>query len=261
MWRPVPSGGIILRMQEIDFHRRLFRPGTLIDVGAHDGGLTLPLAELPGARVLAFEPLPEAFGRLQAAFRDRYGGTVPTHVELSNEALGEADGRIVLEVPVVGGVAQQQWASVVKDYEAIRAADPRIEAVQRLDVKQRTLDGLGLTDVTAIKIDVEGAEEEVLRGARATLLRCRPILSIEIEERHRSGSLHAVPAFLTGMGYRGFYEFWGEWWPIEAFDPAQMQRGSASPAAFEVSDPYVFCFYFLPEKRVAELAQLARLPR
>lgn len=240
-------------MQEIEFHRRLFRPGTLIDAGAHDGGLTLPLAELPGARVMAFEPLPEAFARLQAAFRAHYGGTVPAHVQLLNAALGEADGRIGLEVPSVGGVAQQQWASVVKDYEAIRATDPRIDAVQRIDVKLQALDGFGLTDVTAIKIDVEGAEEEVLRGAEATLLRCQPILSIEIEERHRPGSLQAVPAFLAELGYRGFYEFWGDWRPIEGFDPALMQRGSPSPAAFDVSDPYVFCFYFLPEYRIPEL--------
>jgi FkbM family methyltransferase len=247
-------------MEELEFHRRLSRPGTLVDAGAHDGGLTLPLAALPGARVIAFEPLPTAFARLQGAFRAAYGGTVPAHVALRQMALGAAAGEIVLEVPVVGGVAQEQWASVVKDYEAIRADDPRIDAIRRVTVQVQALDALELADVTAIKIDVEGAEEEVLRGATSTLLRCRPILSIEIEERHRPGSLRAVPALLAGLGYRGFYEFWGEWRPVDGFDPALMQRGSASPAAFEVSDPYVFCFYFVPADRVAELAQLARLP-
>ena len=54
-------------MDELAFHRALFRPGTIVDAGAHDGGLSLPLAALPGARVLAFEPLPQAFARLQAA--------------------------------------------------------------------------------------------------------------------------------------------------------------------------------------------------
>ncbi len=247
-------------MDEMAFHRRLFRPGTVIDAGAHDGGLTLPLAALPGARVIAFEPLPEAFARLQGAVRGRYGGIIPAHVTLRPMALGAVDGEVVLEVPVVGGVAQEQWASVVKDYERIRAEDPRIDAVRRVVVPLRALDGLELPDVTAIKIDVEGAEEEVLRGARATLLRCRPILSVEIEERHRPGSLRAVPALLSELGYRGFYEFWGEWRQIERFDPSVMQRGSASPASFEVSDPYVFCFYFVPDDRVAELAGLARMP-
>jgi hypothetical protein len=31
-------------MQEIEFHRALHRPGTIVDAGAHDGRLTLPLA-------------------------------------------------------------------------------------------------------------------------------------------------------------------------------------------------------------------------
>ena len=245
-------------MDELAFHRALYRPGTIVDVGAHAGALTLPLAELPDVRVLAFEPLPPAFERLVAAVRARYG-ELPGHVEPRCEALGKAAGQIALEVPVVGGVAQEQWASVVKDYETMRLADPRIEAVRRYQVPVLALDALGLADVTAIKLDAEGAEEEVLRGAADTLRRCRPVLSVEIEERHRSGSLRAIPALLAEFDYIGFYEFWGEWRDVGGFDPGVMQRGSPSPAAFEVSDPYVFCFYFVPPERRGELAQLGRL--
>lgn len=248
-------------MDELDFHRRLYRPGILIDAGAHDGVLAVPFAEWPGAEVLAFEPLPAAFARLQVAFRVRHGGAIPPHVTLHPVALGAKDGEIVLEVPVVGGAAQEQWASVAKDYRTIRAADPRIDAVRRLTVPVWALDRLELAGVTAIKIDVEGAEPELLEGALATLRRCRPVLSVEIEERHRPGSLRTVPALLAGIGYRGFFEFQGEWRPVETFDPAAMQRASPSPASFDVSDPYVFCFYFVPPDRIAELGTLARLPR
>lgn len=245
-------------MDELDFHRALARPGTVLDIGAHAGALTLPLSELPGLRVIAFEPLPTAFARLEAALQARYGG-IPAHVELRREALGDRAGDTVLEVPVVGGAAQEQWASVVKDYDGMRRSDPRIEAVRRFAVTVVRLDDLALTDVTAVKLDAEGAEEEVLRGATDTLRRCRPVLSVEIEERHRPGSLRAVPALLAGLGYLGFYEFWGEWRDIAGFDPAAMQRGSPSPASFEVSDPYVFCFYFVPPERRAELGALGRL--
>ena len=245
-------------MDELDFHRALFRPGSIVDVGAHAGALTLPLAELEGARVIAFEPLPAAFARLEAAVRARYGG-IPAHLELRGAALGAMTGEKVLEVPVVAGVAQVEWASTVKDYEAMRAGDARIEAVQRFTVPMLRLDDLALPDLTAVKLDAEGAEQEVLQGAAATLRRCRPILSIEIEERHRPGSTRAVPAWLAGLGYDGFYEFWGDWRPIEKFDPAVLQRASPSPASFEVSDPYVFCFYFVPPERRADLRRLARL--
>lgn len=245
-------------MDELDFHRALFRPGRIIDVGAHDGALTLPLAELPGARVIAFEPLPAAFARLHAAVLERYG-SIPGHLELHRAALGDRVGEINVEVPIVGGIPQEQWASTVKDYEIIRTADPRIDAVERFSVPLMRLDDLALGDITAIKLDAEGAEAEVLRGALATLRRCRPVLSVEIEERHRPGSTHTVPALLADLGYRGFYEFWGEWQPVEVFDPLHMQRASPSPASFEVSDPYIFVFYFVAPERRGELRRLARL--
>jgi len=246
-------------MDELAFHRALFRPGTLVDAGAHDGALTLPLAALPGARVLAFEPLPQAFARLTAALRAAYGGAVPPQVELYPQALGAAAGRMALSVPVVGGVAQEQWASLAKDYQAIRAADPRVEAIRRVEVEVLALDSLALPDVTAIKVDVEGAEAEMLLGAADTLRRCRPVLSVEIEERHRAGSTREVPRLLAGLGYRGFFELDGAWHDIAAFDAGTMQRASPSPASFAASDPYVFVFFVVPPERVAELATLARL--
>ncbi len=236
-------------MDELGFHRTLHRPGTLLDVGAHDGAFTLPFAALPDSRVLAFEPLPAAFGRLCAAVGDA------PHVTLRQEALGDRDGEIALTLPVLDGVPHEQWASTAKGYAAL--GDPRV-AEQRHTVKLRRLDGFGLHDLTAVKLDAEGAEYEVLRGGRETLLRCRPVLSIEIEERHREGATWAVPAYLDALGYDGFWEHWGDWRPMAAFDRATMQRASANPAVFEASDPYVFVFYFLPREHVGAMLAMLR---
>ena len=57
---------------------------------------------------------------------------------------------------------QEEWASISKDYTALREADPRIEAIETWSVPMLRLDDVGLTDVTAIKVDAEGAELEVL---------------------------------------------------------------------------------------------------
>lgn len=240
-------------MDETRFHTLLHRPGTLVDVGAHDGLITIPLARLPGSRVIAFEPLPPAFARLQAALRGAFG-TVPTHVDCRAAALGDSAGEITLAMPVLDGVAQEQWASTAKDYAAHLSARVTVE---RFAVPVERLDDLGLADLTAMKVDAEGAEYEILRGARETLLRCRPVMTLEIEERHREGSTWSVPAYLDALGYEVLFELGGEWFPVASLDRATMQRASPDPSVFEASDPYVFVFYALPREDAPAL--LARL--
>ena len=241
-------------MDEENFHRLLHRPGTLVDIGAHDGLLTIPLARLPGSRVLAFEPLPSAYARLQAALRAAFGAA-PANVECHHLALGDHQGSITLATPVLDGVAQEQWASTAKDYAAHVSARVTVE---RFTVPMRRLDDFALTDVTAIKLDAEGAEYEILRGARETLLRCRPVLTLEVEERHRAGSTYAVPAYLDALGYDVFFELKGAWHPMADLDRATMQRASPDPSVFEASDPYVFVFYALPREDSAAMLETLR---
>lgn len=236
-------------MDETTFHTLLHRPGTLVDVGAHDGLITIPLARLPGSRVLAFEPLPPAMARLRDALGDRY-----PNVECIAAALGDRAGEITLAMPVLDGVAQEQWASTAKDYAAHLSA--RV-AVRRFAVPVQRLDDHGITDLTGLKVDAEGAEYEILRGARETLLRCRPVITLEVEERHREGSTWAVPAYLDALGYEVLFELRGAWFPMAALDRATMQRASPDPSVFEASDPYVFVFYALPREHAPGM--LARL--
>ncbi|WP_424812563.1 FkbM family methyltransferase [Roseococcus sp. YIM B11640] len=238
-------------MRELDFHRALHRPGILLDIGAHDGLLTIPLAHLPGSVVHGFEPLPEAMARLREALAREFG-EVPPHVVLHGEALGNAPGEALLTLPILDGVPQEQWASLAKDYGEHASVTTRAHQVRVV-----TLDSLGLGDVTAVKLDVEGAEEEAIAGGRETLTRSRPILSVEVEERHRPGATRDVPALLGSLGYRGWFWHAGALRPLAEFDPATMQAASPDPAVFTVSDPYIFTFFFLPQE--GEAGFLARL--
>jgi FkbM family methyltransferase len=234
-------------MDEITFHTRLHRPGTILDVGAHDGLLTVPLAGLPGATVLAFEPLPSAHARLAAACAGL------GNVVLRREALGAAPGSLVLSVPVLDGVVQEQWASLAKDYAAFASVKAETHAVAVI-----TVDSLGLGDLAHMKVDAEGYEEEVLAGARETLTRCRPVISLEVEERHRAGATRDVPGLLAALGYETRFWLDGAMRPMAEFDAATMQVASADPAVFGASEPYVFTFYAWPAERSAEvLAALA----
>jgi FkbM family methyltransferase len=195
--------------------------------------------------VLAFEPLPSAHARLAAACAGL------ANVELRREALGAAPGRLMLSVPVVDGVPAEQWASLAKDYGAFASVTTETHAVAVI-----TIDSLGLSDVTHMKVDAEGFEQEVLEGARATLRLCRPVLSLELEERHRAGATRDVPALLAALGYETRFWLDGAMRPLAAFDPATMQVASPDPAVFGASDPYVFTFYAWPQERTAEVLEV-----
>ncbi|WP_158601014.1 FkbM family methyltransferase [Teichococcus wenyumeiae] len=225
-------------MDELRFLTALYRPGSLVDVGAHEGLLTLPLSRLPGARVLAFEPLPAAFARLSVACAGI------ASIELLPQALGDAPGQLTLSTPVVEGVRQEQWASLVKKFAGF---GPRVSA-EKVQVPVVTLDSFALHDLTAMKVDAEGAEYEVLRGARDTLLRCRPVMTLELEERHREGSTWAVPAFLDALDYVTCFVLEGRWWPASALDRATMQQASSDPSDYAASNPYVFNFFAWPRE-------------
>lgn len=62
-----------------------------------------------------------------------------------------------------------------------------------------TLDSFAIENVGLIKIDVEGFEEEVLKGGIETINRCRPVLYIEDDRPQKSASLRQ---FLKELGYR-----------------------------------------------------------
>ena len=66
------------------------------------------------------------------------------------------------------------------------------------------LDELGLSDVGFVKIDVEGFELSVIKGATGLLTRERPNVLVEIEQAHTSNEhIDNVFDVLSGLGYRG----------------------------------------------------------
>ena len=85
-----------------------------------------------------------------------------------------------------------------------------------LDVPCLTLDSLNLHDVGFIKIDVDGNELAVLRGATTLLTRDRPALFIELEARIQP--IRPVVSFLAERGYKGWVLPDDTWLPLSSFD-------------------------------------------
>lgn len=182
----------------------------VVDVGANVGIYMHALAKR-GAVVEAFEPQPWCVDVLRA-----YAASNP-RVHVHAVALGAEPSRAELRVPIVDGRSARGSASLVSTDRAGRA--------DTFDVEIRTLDSFGLEGVRAMKIDVEGAEVGVIRGAAETIARDQPTLLVEIERRHHSGPIDAVFTEIEAMGYRGEFLLPGRGLrPLAEFKADEHQR-------------------------------------
>src|SRR5262249_4139224 len=128
------------------------------------------------------------------------------------------------------------------DYDRDNLTPPNARA-NSIEIPIKTLDEYGLENVWFMKVDVEGHELDVLKGAQATLERCRPNLLVEIEQRHVSFPMNRVFEHLEGLGYRGHFCYRGALRPLSEFSPRQHQE-ALLPDVF--SPDYVNNFLFLP---------------
>jgi FkbM family methyltransferase len=157
-----------------------------LDIGANHGIYAYALSRLSPA-VHCFEPLAECCRYI----RSHHAANITVH----NVALSDRDGELELHVPVIGGRAVYTRASL----------DRPDGPFESRHVEVRPLDSYDLTGVGFIKIDVEGLEGSVLRGADCLLKTCHPNLLVEIDRaRHTQDSFLAVHATLQALGYQAY---------------------------------------------------------
>lgn len=193
---------------EMAIGARALRPGVCaIDVGANDGLYTHAFART-GAQVEAFEPQPACLGILRSYERHH------RNVRVHDVALGAEHGEAVLHVPRLNGAR-------VSGHARLGGVNGDAE---RHTVAVRTLDSFGFTNVAVIKVDVEGHEADVLRGAAETIRRWRPMLIVEIEQRHLSGPIERAFEEVLALGYEGSFLDDGAATPLARFDAARHQR-------------------------------------
>ncbi len=168
---------------------RLAKPGAfIVDAGANIGSMSALMGWAAGehGRLLAFEPHPDNFKLLERniALSNEQGGFA--RAEIHNTALGAAAGTAALTIPDhFGGNEGVPFIG--------EGSGKKIEvALSRLD------DFLGPAKVDLCKIDVEGYELEVLKGAAGSIEAGR-ISHIVYEDY--LGASSPVHAFLRERGY------------------------------------------------------------
>jgi hypothetical protein len=87
------------------------------------------------------------------------------------------------------------------------------------EIPMQTLDSFGFTVVDLIKVDCEGYEENVLRGAEATIVTCKPVICVE-QKRDMATRFGLKPQgaveFLKSLGYRVAEEIGGDYIMVPA---------------------------------------------
>jgi len=162
-----------------------------IDVGGNSGTYTYHMSRL-AENVITFEPNP--------FFANMIRNFGLSRVNLQQVALSGSEYEANLRIPLVGQNAEDQGMGSL-ECQAV----PNQKMSRELKVLARSLDSYNLARVSFVKIDVEGHEEAVLQGAMETIRQSRPVLLIEIEERHNPGGLLRIFARLRSERYKAFF--------------------------------------------------------
>jgi FkbM family methyltransferase len=181
------------------------RPGVAVDVGAHCGLHTIAMSRVFN-KVLSFEPNDVSYRLLQA----NVALNRLDNVTLYNRPLFSREASLALGRP------ELQENPVPRDSHNgfDLAAAPNPGSFFFLPVEEGhgmpfehvslTLDSLGLTGLDFLKIDVQGADGEVMLGGRSTIERFKPVIVFEWEDRLSENflvSLSDVKDLLGPMGY------------------------------------------------------------
>lgn len=180
-----------------------------IDVGGNLGTYAYHLSRF-AARVIVFEPNPDFI-------REMTQRGISTK-QIQQVALSDSDGMAVLRIPHTDSHGEDAGMGSLEESAVSEAATAR-----SMEVPRRTLDSYHFSSVGFIKIDVEGHEEAVLRGAIKTIEASRPNLLIEIEERHSPGSLARICEMLIPLGYTCTFVRNGKRTSITEFDAVNDQ--------------------------------------
>lgn len=185
----------LARLHLVPGHVRL-RDGLVVDVGANVGDWTLEVSRaLPGARVLALEPVPALYERLKQ--RTRHLPTVRTVRAAAHRESGSVTFHLT-QSDLFGSLLEPHAFGVSAYGDSIRKRGDIV-------VPARSLDELvGGDRVSLLKIDVQGADLPVLAGAKRALAQTQAVLiEANFVPQYEGGSTFAeIHDALTGEGFR-----------------------------------------------------------
>lgn len=167
---------------------------TVVDIGAHIG-ISIHCWAPRFQRVVAFEPMVDHYDCLKENVKKF------SNVEIHN--CGLSDETKTMRAAYRTGKNSGSFQFVTDDWQP----NPKKIQPQIYQIPSKRLDAFELEEVDLIKIDVEGWELEVLKGAKQTILKNQPTLMIEFtggnsHKSMRSYNVNEYYALIEELGYR-----------------------------------------------------------
>lgn len=225
-----------IREASLKILAEILEPGAVaVDAGSNIGAYSYNLSRLVSGSgmVFAFEPRTDVY-RLSVRMMEKLG---ISNVVIENVGLSDSPGLASLYLPPSHG------RSALFPF-------PDLDGVGMEQVNLVTLDEYlktrQLPRLDFIKIDVEGHETDVILGARESIDNHKPLIYVEVEERHLMPQGRSVRGFcdlMREIGYAGYGLYQHRLQPID-----EMLEGSHLASDLPVDLP-IANFWFLPETR------------
>ena len=153
------------RLTKLIINKVLASNSNCIDIGCYKGEiLDLLLTKSPNGTHYAFEPIPLFFNTLKT----KYNKNVIIYPFALSNSRGTSTFQYVRNDPSYSGLNKRKYNNFVPDIEEISVELRKLDDIIPVEVK-----------IDFIKIDVEGSEFGVLKGAKQTLINSKPFIVFE----------------------------------------------------------------------------------
>ena len=187
---------------EIDLLKRFIKPGTdSIDVGVYRGVYSYEMSKY-SKKVHSFEPNPLIFKYINKNLKK-----ISNNIDLYNFALSNENKVSNLRIPIRDKKMNKE--NYEEHYLMGRATVHELNNFQdyeKFEITLKKIDDFNFdNEISFMKIDVEGHEIEVIEGGKLFIKKNKPVLLVEIEERHSKKNIHHSIDYINGLGYNSYF--------------------------------------------------------
>ena len=174
-----------------------------VDVGVYRGVYTYQLSKI-SKHVHAFEPNPLLFPYLNKNLKK-----LAENITLYESALSDSIVTTNLKIPKRSKTLNKKNYEEMYKLGAATIHDKNLlsnEEFTSFKIRTQKMDDILINNnIGFIKIDVEGHEENVLKGAAEIIKKNRPVLLVEVEEKHTRKSVKETINFINSLGYKAYF--------------------------------------------------------